>query len=78
MYKVGAELVRVHPRLDGKLVIGFRMKEEPDPVHELIQKVQTSRGIVKEAENASTESRGIEKNEGLDLIKELEEIKKSE
>lgn len=76
VYKVQAELVRVQPKLDGKFVVGFRLKEEPDAVRDLIQKVQTSRGIVKEAET-SNQKKGVEKSENWQLAKELAGMKGS-
>ncbi|MCR5099218.1 MAG: PilZ domain-containing protein [Lachnospiraceae bacterium] len=75
VYKVQAKLVRVQPRLDGSFVVGFKIPDEPAAVHDMIQKVQTSRGIVKEAE-VSTAKKGVERVENWQTAKELAEMEK--
>ncbi len=74
VYRVQGELVRVQPKLGGKFVVGFRMKNEPQAVHDMIQKVQTSRGIVQEA-SVSTTKKGVERAENWETAKELQGIK---
>ncbi len=74
VYKVQADLVRVQPKLDGKFVVGFTLRNEPDPVRDLIQRVQTSRGIVKEAEQPSVKAK-VERTEDWQLAKELADMK---
>ncbi len=73
VYKVQADLVRVQPKLGGGYIIGFRLREEPDAIRDMIQKVQTSRGIVKEAE-VSNQSKGLEKNEDWEIARDLEKL----
>ncbi len=70
VYRVNAELVRVQPRIGGSFVVGFRIKDEPAALQDLIQKVQTSRGIVKEAE-VSTSHKGVDRKENWETAREL-------
>ena len=74
VYRVQAELVRVQPKIGGSFVVGFKLREEPPAVHDMIQKVQTSRGIVKEAEVSTVQS-GVDRTESWELAKELQGVK---
>ena len=73
VHKVQAELVRVQPKIGGSFVVGLKLKEEPPAIQDMIQRVQTSRGIVKEAE-VSTASKGVDRRESWELAKELQGI----
>lgn len=73
VYKVQAELVRVQYRPDERFVVGFRIKDEPQALLDHIQKVQTSRGIVKEAEAPSVK-KGVERNENWETAKDFAKL----
>lgn len=74
LYKVNVNCVRLQAKLGSKLVIGCTIEDEPDNIRDMIQRYQTSRGIVKEADTATSSQNGIVRSENWELKRDLDNM----
>ena len=72
-YELQGVVVRAQVRLGRSVVIGCSMEKEPDPLRDYIQRAQTSRGIVREAEEKSSKS-GVKRVSSHQLEDDLKKM----
>ena len=76
-YELEGVVVRQQARLGKQVVIGCKLEHEPDGLRDYIQRAQTSRGIVKEAE-AKVAKSGVKIGNVKDLEHDLKALRGEE
>ncbi len=72
-FKATGKVTRRKTRLEGDMIIGFKMEDEPDGIREYIQWAQTHRGFSKEGAKP-TMMKGVQKQENWQLEKQLADM----
>ncbi|MCR4611886.1 MAG: hypothetical protein K5644_08315 [Lachnospiraceae bacterium] len=73
-FKIPAEIVRRKTQLDGNIIVGFRVPEEPQAINEYITWAQKQMGLNQEKKKFSDNPKGINKQENWQLQKQLEQM----
>nr|MCR4611441.1 hypothetical protein [Lachnospiraceae bacterium] len=73
-FKIPAEIVRRKTQLDGNIIVGFRVPEEPQAISEYITWAQKQMGLNQEKKKFSDNPKGINKQENWQLQKQLEQM----
>ena len=70
-YRATGKVTRRQTRLEGEMVIGFVMEDEPDGIRDYIQWAQTHRGFGQQNQKPSV-LKGVQRQENWQLEKQLE------
>ena len=73
-YKVKGKLIRRQTRLEGDMIIGFKVDDEPDGIRDYIQWAQTHRGFGGNEPPKAAAPKGIQKQANFELEKQLKEM----